>query len=128
MRNKLIGISLVVLAMVSFVACKKDYIYGDITPNTDRVMVEFTDSKNNGQLSLSYGTQMVSTTLTELRFNPRSSVSQDAQVKYTFKKFIDCGLQFCEWNGIPSASRRFIYNRNRSIDIDEFGKKKGDSP
>ena len=85
MRNKLIGISLVVLAMVSFAACKKDYIYGDITPNTDRVMVEFTDSKNNGQLSLSYGTQMISTTLTELRFNPRSSVSQDAQVKYTLK-------------------------------------------
>ena len=83
MNNKIFGAFLFLSALVSFVSCKKDYIYGDIVPNTDRVIVEFTDSKNTGLLSLNYGTQWVSTSLTELRFNPRSAVTQEADVKYT---------------------------------------------
>ena len=66
---------------INVTSCKKDYIYGDIVPNTDRVIVEFTDSKNSGTLSLSYGTNWVDTGLTEIRFNPRSSVSQNADVQ-----------------------------------------------
>ena len=68
--------------IVGITSCEKDYIFGDIVPNTDRAIVEFTDSKNSGLLSLSFGTQIVSTGLTELRFNPRSKISQDALVKY----------------------------------------------
>jgi hypothetical protein len=43
--------------------------------------VEFTDSKNSGTLSLSYGTNWVDAGLTEIRFNPRSAVSQNADVQ-----------------------------------------------
>ena len=83
MKNILLK-SIVFLAIaVTVAACKKDYIYGDIVPNTDRVMVEFTDSKNSGTLSLPYSTNQVDTGLTEIRFNPRSAVSQNATV--TFK-------------------------------------------
>ncbi len=82
MTNKFLGVSFLFLMVIGVASCTKDYIFGDIVPNTDRVLVEFTDSKNSGVLSLSYGTQMVNTGLTELRFNPRSTVSQDAQVKF----------------------------------------------
>jgi hypothetical protein len=82
MRNKFLAIFLIAFIVSGISSCKKDYIFGDIVPNTDRVIVEFTDSKNSGVLSLNYGTQMVSTGLTEIRFNPRSTVSQDAVVKF----------------------------------------------
>ena len=82
MRNKFLGFTLLLLIVVGITSCEKDYIFGDITPNTDRPMVEFTDGKSTGLLSLSYGTQQVSTGLTELRFNPRSTISQDATVKF----------------------------------------------
>jgi hypothetical protein len=88
MRNKFLGFSLLLLLVVSLASCKKDYIFGDIEPNTDRVLVEFTDSKTTGLLSLSFGTQMVDAGLTELRFNPRSKVSQDAQVKFRLNNTI----------------------------------------
>ena len=82
MRNKILAIILIALTGIVAASCKKDYIFGDIVPNTDRVLVEFTDSKTTGVLSLNYGTQIVTTGLTELRFNPRSKISQDATVKY----------------------------------------------
>lgn len=82
MRKKIFGLSLLFLTVLGISSCEKDYVFGDIVPNTDRVIVEFTDSKNSDIVYLNYGTQMVSTGLTELRFNPRSTVSQEARVKF----------------------------------------------
>jgi hypothetical protein len=82
MRNKFLAVFLLVVTVIGVSSCKKDYVFGDIVPNTDRVIVEFTDSKSSSVLSLNYGTQIVNTGLTELRFSPRSKLSQDAVVKF----------------------------------------------
>ena len=49
MKNIFIKAVLLLAISISVTSCKKDYIYGDIVPNTDRVIVEFTDSKNSGR-------------------------------------------------------------------------------
>jgi len=82
MRNKFLAVFLLVITVISISSCKKDDVFGDIVPNTDRVIVEFKDGKSSSVLSLNYGTQIVSTGLTELRFSPRSKLSQDAVVKF----------------------------------------------
>ncbi len=88
MRNKFLGSLFLLTSIVSISSCEKDYVFGDIEPNTDRVLVEFTDSKNSGQLAINFGTQWVSTKLTEVRFNPRSKITQDAVVKYRLNNTI----------------------------------------
>ena len=88
MKNILIKSILLVTIAITIAACKKDYIYGNIVPNTDRPMVEFTDSKNSGTLSLSYGTSQVDTGLTEIRFNPRSTVTQNSVVEFKLNNTI----------------------------------------
>ena len=82
MRNKFLAVFLLVITVIGISSCKKDDVFGDIVPNTDRVIVEFKDGKSSSVLSLNYGTQIVSTGLTELRFSPRSKLSQDAVVKF----------------------------------------------
>jgi len=88
MKNIILKAIMLIAVAINFSSCKKDFIYGDIVPNTDRPMVEFTDSKSSGTLSLSYGTTWVDTGLTEIRFNPRSAVSQDAVVQFRLNNTI----------------------------------------
>ena len=73
---------LLIAGMVSFLSCKKDTVFGDITPNTDRVIIEFTDSKTGGLASVDYATSSVEVDLTQIRLFPRSVVKGDVKVKF----------------------------------------------
>jgi len=82
MRKKSLLIPLLFIAgMVSFSSCKKDFVFGDIDPNTDRVIVEFTDSQNGGTSSVDYTTNLIQADLTEVRLFPRSVAKGDVKVK-----------------------------------------------
>lgn len=61
-------------------SCRRDYIYGDITPNTDRIIVEFTDAKDPVNAGLTYTTNPVTFDVTDLRFMVRSAVQSDVKV------------------------------------------------
>jgi uncharacterized protein DUF1735 len=63
-----------------FASCHRDYIYGDITPNTDRIIVEFTDTKNPVNVALEYSNNTVTFDVTDLRFMVRSKVESNVNV------------------------------------------------
>lgn len=82
MRKKSLLIPFLILAgMVFFSSCKKDFVFGDIKPNTDRVIVEFTDSKNGATASMHFTTSLIQADLTEIRLFPRSVATRDVKVK-----------------------------------------------
>ncbi len=62
-------------------SCRRDYIYGDITPNTDRVIVEFYDGKNAQDVAMDYASGVISVDVAELQFMVRSAVNGNATVK-----------------------------------------------
>jgi hypothetical protein len=83
MRKKTLVIpSLWITGMVFFLSCKKDHVFGDIEPNTDRIIVEFTESKVGGILSVDYTTNWVDADLTEIRLFPRSVANGEVKVKF----------------------------------------------
>jgi hypothetical protein len=62
-------------------SCRRDYIYGDITPNTDRVIVEFFDGKNAKDVAMDYATGVIKVDVAQLQFMVRSTVNSNATVK-----------------------------------------------
>ena len=90
-------------------------MFGDIEPNTDRPMVEFTDGKNTGLLSLPFGTQQVSTGLTELRFNPRSKIAQDATIKFRLNNTL-----IADYNNANGTNFQPLPSGSYSLDATEL--------
>src|ERR1700704_2529252 len=78
-RNYLLLSMLAGLLVVS--SCKRDFIYGDITPNTDRVIVEFADGKNPHNVSMNFASSIVAVDVAEIQFMVRSAVNTKATVK-----------------------------------------------
>ena len=113
MRYKFL--TLLLLGVISFSSCKKDDVFGDIRPNTDRVIVEFTDGTTTGTLALNFGTQQVSTGLTELRFNPRSKISQDAVVKYRLNNTL-----IADYNSANGTNVQPLPSGSYSLDATEL--------
>ena len=77
-RNYLLLALVAGLLVVS--SCHRDSIYGDITPNTDRIIVEFTDTKEPVNVALEYNTNTVTFDVTDLQFMVRSKVQSDVNV------------------------------------------------
>src|SRR5215510_1148193 len=77
-RNYLLLSGLFAALLIS--SCKRDYIYGDITPNTDRVIVEFTDAKEPHNIVMDYSSNTITVDVADLQFMVRSKVTQDATV------------------------------------------------
>ena len=78
-RNYLLLSILAGLLVVS--SCKRDFIYGDITPNTDRVIVEFVDAKNAHNVSMNFASTVVTVDVADVQFMVRSAVKANATVK-----------------------------------------------
>ncbi len=62
-------------------SCRRDFIYGDITPNTDRVIVEFVDAKNAKSVAMNYATGVITVDVADIQFMLRSVVKGSATVK-----------------------------------------------
>jgi Domain of unknown function (DUF1735) len=78
-RNYLLLSMLAGLLVVS--SCKRDFIYGDITPNTDRVIVEFLDAKNVHSVAMNYASGVITVDVADVEFMVRSAVKSNATVK-----------------------------------------------
>jgi hypothetical protein len=62
-------------------SCRRDYVYGVITPNTERVIVEFADAKNVHSLAMDYTLNVVTVDVADLQFMVRSAVKSDVTAK-----------------------------------------------
>ena len=85
MKSKLLFYTsfLLLAGMIFISSCKEDFIHGDILPNTDRVIVEFTNAQgNNNSVSMEYSSDWVTIDLTDLQFNSRSKVNNVIRVKF----------------------------------------------
>ena len=78
-RNYLLLSILAGVVIVS--SCRRDYIYGDITPNTERVIVEFADAKQAHNVAMNYATGLITVDVADLQFMIRSKVTSNATVK-----------------------------------------------
>jgi len=72
---------LLLLYLVFLYSCKRDDIFGDITPNTSRVIAEFTDARTGTFVTHDAVAGSVEVDLTELRIDPRSVLDGLAKVK-----------------------------------------------
>lgn len=76
MRNGLfISIFLILLS------CSRPNVFGEIEPNTNRVVVEFKDARTGTTVSHSYSADPIEIDLTEIRLNPRTVTDHDTKVK-----------------------------------------------
>jgi hypothetical protein len=62
-------------------SCKRHDVFGDIEPNTSRVMAEFTDAATGSYVTRDFSPQPTEVTLTELRLSPRAVTNHDTRVK-----------------------------------------------
>jgi hypothetical protein len=67
--------------VVMISSCRRDFVYGDITPNTERVIVEFLDAKNAKNVAMNFTTGVTAVEVADLQFMVRSSVNNSATVK-----------------------------------------------
>ena len=72
------------LAGILFISsCKQDQIFGDIDPNTDRIIIEFADAKNLQSVAMDYSTDVIEVDLAEIRFMGRSYVTNNVTARVT---------------------------------------------
>jgi Domain of unknown function (DUF1735) len=132
-RNCLLLSMLAGLLIIS--SCKRDFIYGDITPNTDRVIVEFADAKTVHSISLDYASSIITFDVADLQFMVRSVVNKDVTVNivsspdivadyntangtnYTFVPFSLFGFESTEIVLSPAERKKKVRLRIKPSDV-----------
>ncbi|MBC7946674.1 MAG: DUF1735 domain-containing protein [Chitinophagaceae bacterium] len=76
--NKLLPL---LMLSVFMAGCKRDMVFGDITPNTDRPIVEFSEIHGFKSIAMDYTDQLIELDVTDIRYMIRSSVNTNATVK-----------------------------------------------
>ena len=69
------------LLVLFFFSCRQSDVFGDIQPNTSRVIAEFTDAKTVTAVVQEATANVIEFDLTELRIDPRSVMQADARVR-----------------------------------------------
>lgn len=62
-------------------SCKRQDVFGEVEPNTSRVMAEFTDARTGTSVTSDFSAQPTEVELTELRLEPRSVAKGETRVK-----------------------------------------------
>lgn len=81
MKRNYLLLSWLFASLLVVSSCKRDFIYGDIHPNTDRIIVEFTDAKDAHSIAMDYTASAITVDVADLQFMVRSSVTKDETVK-----------------------------------------------
>lgn len=74
-------IGLLITFSILLFACKQDAIFGEIEPNTSRVIAEFTDARTGTFVTHDFDPDAIELDLTELRLDPRSLTDHETKVK-----------------------------------------------
>lgn len=84
MKKTLLSYPLLLLAMALVIAgCKKNDVFGDIIPNTDRVIAEFSDPSPERTIALDFSNAEKELTVADLRLFIRSKPKGNVTVKIT---------------------------------------------
>jgi hypothetical protein len=110
MKRKFLSLSLLFTCLLVISSCKRDTVYGDITPNTDRPIIEL---KEHGfkSIAVDYGTTTIEVDITDIRFMLRTNVTANA----TAKLIVNPGLVYdyndengTSYNAVPSSQFGFV--------------------
>jgi hypothetical protein len=114
------------LAGILFISsCKRDDVFGDIDPNTDRIIVEFVDAQNVQSVAMDYSTDVIDVDLAEIRFMVRSYVTNEVTVRVTSSA--DVVNDYNNDNGTnytPVPAGVFVFEPNEIVLTPEERKKK----
>jgi hypothetical protein len=66
-----------------FNSCKQDRVFGDITPNTERPIIEFSEPSGFTSVAVDYGTNFIDLDVAQIRFMIRTYVTANATAKIT---------------------------------------------
>jgi hypothetical protein len=80
MKRNYLSLSWLLAGLLLVSSCKRDFIYGDITPNTERVIVEYADAKDAHNVAMDYATGEILVDVADLQFMIRSVVKKDVTV------------------------------------------------
>jgi hypothetical protein len=80
MKKNYLSFSYLLAGLLLIISCKHDTVYGDITPNTDRIIVEFVDAAGAKNVALDYSTTVTTTDVAQIRFMVRSYVQKPVTV------------------------------------------------
>lgn len=80
MMNKKSILAFLTICMFISVSCKRNDVFGDVEPNTNRVIAEFTDAGTGTYVSHDFSAEPIEISLTELRLNPRSVTNHITKV------------------------------------------------
>ncbi|MBL7737716.1 MAG: DUF1735 domain-containing protein [Chitinophagaceae bacterium] len=81
MRSVAAKISFVFLSAALFSSCKKNVVFNDITINTFRPIVEFSDVSGFKSVAMDYTNNQITVDITDVRFMIRSDISKESSVK-----------------------------------------------
>jgi hypothetical protein len=65
--------------------CQRSQVFGDVEPNTTRVVAEFTDARTGTSVTRDFAGDFIDVDLTELRLSPRTVTDHDTKVKIALK-------------------------------------------
>jgi Domain of unknown function (DUF1735) len=80
MKRNYLSLSWLLAGLLLVSSCKRDFIYGDITPNTERVIVEYADAHNAQNVAMDYSPGVITVDIADLQFMVRSVVKKDVTV------------------------------------------------
>lgn len=103
-----------ITGILVFSSCKRSNVFGDITPNTERPIIEFSDPHGFKSIAVDYGTNYIDIDATEIRFMIRTYVTQNA----TAKIIIDPGVVYdyndnnqTSYNVVPASLYSLVDNQ-----------------
>jgi Domain of unknown function (DUF1735) len=81
MKPGKLKILLLLAGAMIFNSCKQDKVFGDITPNTERPIIEFSEPSGFASVAVDYGTNFVDLDVATIRFMIRTYVTANATAK-----------------------------------------------
>jgi hypothetical protein len=114
-------IGLLIFFSLLLISCKKNDVFGDIEPNTSRVIAEFTDARTGTHVAQAFTPNPLELELTELRIEPRSVVDGDIKVKVIVNPVVVAEYNAANgttYTPVPATafsllSNEFAFNRER---------------
>jgi hypothetical protein len=115
MKSTKLKILLFIIGALALNSCKQDNVFGNITPNTERPIIEFSDPHGFKSIAVDYGTSYVDLDITDIRFMIRTYVTQNA----TAKIIIDPGVVY-DYNDNNGTSYNVVAATLYSLVDNEF--------
>jgi hypothetical protein len=115
MRPAITKLFFLLILALFFSSCKRDLVFGDITVNTERPIIEFSEPHGFISLAMDYTSSQVTVDITDIRFMIRSAVKAGATAKIA----ITSGV-VTDYNAENGTSYTAVPVTKFSLESDQF--------